>query len=209
MASIVRQMNKPSNNYLAEMLIKALAMPPAAASTEGGTVPIGTPAATTRAGAAIARRHSQSLGGEVTLADGSGLSREDRAAPREVVDMLTTIVARDEFEEFETSLAIAGVDGTLGQAHARHPCAAQLQGQDRHAQQRLGAVGLLHHRRRQPRRLRDPAERGRAVHGARSAGSLGRDDCGFALAREVGLDLLDGDLRLALGEASGVAGHGA
>lgn len=113
MSALVRQMNKPSNNYLAEMLIKDLALPPSAASAEGGSVPFESRAATTRAGASIARRHSQSLGGVVALADGSGLSRSDRAAPREVVDMLTSIVARDEFDEFETSLAIAGVDGTL------------------------------------------------------------------------------------------------
>lgn len=113
MSSLARQMNKPSNNYLAEMLVKALALPVSAATPEGGTVPVGTRAATTRAGAAVARRHSKSLGGEVSLADGSGLSRSDRAAPRELVDLLATIVGRDEFDEFETSLAIAGVDGTL------------------------------------------------------------------------------------------------
>lgn len=113
MSSLVRQMNKSSNNYLAEMLVKALAMPAGAATPEGGSVPVGTSAATTRAGAAVARRHSRSLGAVVSLADGSGLSRSDRAAPREVVDMLTAIVGRDEFDDFETSLAIAGVDGTL------------------------------------------------------------------------------------------------
>lgn len=128
MSSLARQMNKPSNNYLAEMLVKALALPAAAASPEGGIVPVGTPAATTRAGTAIARRHSQSLGGEVSLADGSGLSREDRAAPREVVDMLTAIVGRDEFDEFETSLAIAGIDGTLSKRMRGTPAQRRCNG---------------------------------------------------------------------------------
>lgn len=113
MSALVRQMNKPSNNYLAEMLVKSLGMPAAAASETGGTVPLGFTGATTRGGTSFARRHSSSLGGVVALADGSGLSRSDRAAPREVTDLLRSLAGRDDFATFEESLAIAGIDGTL------------------------------------------------------------------------------------------------
>ncbi|MGB0872607.1 MAG: D-alanyl-D-alanine carboxypeptidase/D-alanyl-D-alanine endopeptidase [Solirubrobacterales bacterium] len=113
MSALVRQMNKPSNNYLAEMLVKTLALPAAAANPTGGVVPIGSRRATTRAGTRIARRHAASLGGKVALSDGSGLSRSDRAAPREVVDLLRATTGEPAFDEFETSLAIVGVDGTL------------------------------------------------------------------------------------------------
>lgn len=113
MASLVRQMNKPSNNYLAEILLKTLALPSAAAAPTGGIVPVGTKAATTRAGGSFARRHAAGFGSRVYLADGSGLSRSDRAAPREVVDMLRAMTAEEEAEEFNGSLPIAGVDGTL------------------------------------------------------------------------------------------------
>lgn len=112
-SALIRQMNKPSNNYLAEMLIKSLALPASAATPDGGTIPVGSRAATTRAGTSFVRRHSASLGGVVALADGSGLSRSDRAAPRELVDVLRSMVGESAFDEFETSLAIAGVDGTL------------------------------------------------------------------------------------------------
>ena len=113
MASLVRQMNKPSNNYLAEMLVKSLALPAAAATADGGTVPLGSKAATTRAGGSFARRHAAGLGSRVALADGSGLSRSDRAAPREVVDILKSLTAEQEYAEFSASLPVAGIDGTL------------------------------------------------------------------------------------------------
>lgn len=113
MSALVRQMNKPSNNYLAEMLVKSLGMPAAAASEAGGLVPLSFTDSSTRAGTVYARRHSSSLGGVVALSDGSGLSRSDRAAPRELTDLLRAMPDRGEFEEFEESLAIAGIDGTL------------------------------------------------------------------------------------------------
>lgn len=113
MSALVRQMNKPSNNYLAEMLVKSLGLPAEAAGPTGGNVPLSFTGATTRSGAAYASRHSSNLGGVVALADGSGLSRSDRAAPREMTDLLRALPGRAEFEEFEESLAIAGVDGTL------------------------------------------------------------------------------------------------
>lgn len=113
MASLVRQMNKPSNNYLAEMLIKSLALPAAAADPKGGTIPLGSKAATTRAGGSFARRHAASMGSRVSLADGSGLSRSDRAAPREVVDILKALTKESESADFNASLPIAGIDGTL------------------------------------------------------------------------------------------------
>lgn len=115
MASIVRQMNKPSNNYLAEMLIKSLALPAAAADddADGGEVPLGSPRATTKAGYTAAERLSAKHGSRVRLIDGSGLSRSDHAAPREVVDLLRGMQGGIAFADFRTSLPIAGVDGTL------------------------------------------------------------------------------------------------
>lgn len=114
-SALVRQMNKPSNNYLAEMLAKTLALPPAAADddADGGEVPIGSAVSTTARGSAVARRFSAGLGSRITMVDGSGLSRGNRAAPREVVDLLRGMERSVAFVDFRASLPIAGVDGTL------------------------------------------------------------------------------------------------
>lgn len=127
-STLARLMNKPSNNYLAEMLVKGLAMPPEAVTggtgqTTGGTgaataadgdplLTTGEPA-TTRTGAETARLFAASLGSRVSLGDGSGLSRTDRAAPREVVDLLRGLSTTAYFQPFDRSLPIPGVDGTL------------------------------------------------------------------------------------------------
>ncbi|MBK5229574.1 MAG: D-alanyl-D-alanine carboxypeptidase [Thermoleophilia bacterium] len=124
-SQIVHLMDKPSNNYLAEMLAKGLAMP-AEALRGGGAAPGGGAAAsggdlvltnaapaTTRAGTGVARGFARTLGSRVAMGDGSGLSRTDRAAPREVVDLLRGMSTRAGFAPFDQSLPIAGVDGTL------------------------------------------------------------------------------------------------
>lgn len=93
--------NKPSDNYIAEMLVKALAMQ---ADGRG----------TTAAGARIAARFAKRLGARpARLADGSGLSRLNRASPLRVVRLLLALRERDEAKPFMRSLAIAGRDGTL------------------------------------------------------------------------------------------------
>lgn len=115
MSALVRQMGKPSNNYLAEMLIKGLAMPQDSAGGGGGgaaAAPSSAPA-TTAAGADIARRFAATLNSRVSLTDGSGLSRSDLAAPREVVDLLRGMARKSTFTPFNLSLPIPGVDGTL------------------------------------------------------------------------------------------------
>ncbi len=96
---LIAYTNKPSDNYLAEMLMKALAANRSPASTSSG--------------AATAKRFAATLGSRVQLADGSGLSRLNRAAPREVVDLLAGIRQRNDYSTFLSSLAVPGVDGTL------------------------------------------------------------------------------------------------
>jgi D-alanyl-D-alanine carboxypeptidase/D-alanyl-D-alanine-endopeptidase (penicillin-binding protein 4) len=101
----------PSDNYFAETLAKGLG---------GGT---------TTGGARSIVRFARSRGARIRLADGSGLSRADRAAPREVVDFLVRERSGDEYRAFYAALPIAGVNGTLydrmrsGPAH--HRCRAK------------------------------------------------------------------------------------
>ncbi len=113
MARLAALTNKPSDNFLAEMLLKDLAM------QAGGK-------GTTAAGARIAARFAARLGGRVRLVDGSGLARGNRASPYRLARLLVALRRREaEFPAFFSSLSIAGRDGTLrprmrsGPAHRR------------------------------------------------------------------------------------------
>jgi D-alanyl-D-alanine carboxypeptidase/D-alanyl-D-alanine-endopeptidase (penicillin-binding protein 4) len=108
MESIVRLMNKPSDNFFAETLAKDLAMQ---ARGRG----------TTRAGVRLAARFARRLGARARLVDGSGLSRGDRASPYAIVKLLTAMTKRDEYDAFVDSLPIAGRDGTLKDRMRRVP----------------------------------------------------------------------------------------
>ncbi|HYI18004.1 MAG TPA: D-alanyl-D-alanine carboxypeptidase/D-alanyl-D-alanine-endopeptidase [Solirubrobacteraceae bacterium] len=98
MRSLVRQMNPPSDNFIAEMLIKAIAV----ADGELGT--------TSGGAAAIEETLGKEFDIQPTIVDGSGLSRSDRTSPRQVVTMLQALA--DE-PSFERSLPVAGRTGTI------------------------------------------------------------------------------------------------
>jgi D-alanyl-D-alanine carboxypeptidase/D-alanyl-D-alanine-endopeptidase (penicillin-binding protein 4) len=116
MGRLAAMTNKPSDNYFAEMLVKDLAMQ---ASGRG----------TTAGGARIAARFARRIGGgPQQLADGSGLSRGNRASPYRVVRLLLAMRRRDEFRPFVRSLSIAGRDGTLGPRMRRGPARGHCRG---------------------------------------------------------------------------------
>jgi serine-type D-Ala-D-Ala carboxypeptidase/endopeptidase (penicillin-binding protein 4) len=103
MERLIELTNKPSDNFFAEMLLKDLALQ---ANGRG----------TTRGGARLASGYARRLGSRVRMVDGSGLSRGDRASPRQVVNLLTAMSEHDTEElggEYRDSLSIAGRDGTL------------------------------------------------------------------------------------------------
>ena len=100
MATLVRLMNKPSDNFFGEMLLKNLAM-----QARG----VGT----TKAGARLSAGYARRLGARARIADGSGLSRGNRASPYRVVRLLTAMNQEESFDAWYASLAVAGRDGTL------------------------------------------------------------------------------------------------
>jgi D-alanyl-D-alanine carboxypeptidase/D-alanyl-D-alanine-endopeptidase (penicillin-binding protein 4) len=112
MARLARLTNKPSDNFFAEILLKAVGR-----QVDGQ--------GTTRGGARAAVRFARGLRSRPALADGSGLSRGNRATPRSVVRLLLGMRTRPEGGAFTDSLAVAGRDGTLrrrmrgGPAHRR------------------------------------------------------------------------------------------
>jgi len=105
LSSIISVANKASNNFVAEQLLKTL-----------GAHQIGAPG-TTEKGLQIVRKFLEELdipADTYTLENGSGLSRNNRLSPQQIVRLLTYMY--DSFEvrsEYVASLAIAGVDRTL------------------------------------------------------------------------------------------------
>jgi serine-type D-Ala-D-Ala carboxypeptidase/endopeptidase (penicillin-binding protein 4) len=100
MRDLIRLTNVPSDNFLAEMLVKGLG------AEFGG-------AGTTTAGVAVVRATLTSFGVHPRIVDGSGLSRADRTTPRQVVRLLETMHHQEIAGSFEGSLAVAGRTGTI------------------------------------------------------------------------------------------------
>jgi D-alanyl-D-alanine carboxypeptidase/D-alanyl-D-alanine-endopeptidase (penicillin-binding protein 4) len=96
-SDLVRLMNQPSDNFMAETLIKVLG----AQFGERGS---------TAEGAEVIAEEMDALGIAPTIVDGSGLSRSDRTSPRDVVTLLTE---HDADAAFVGSLAVAGRSGTI------------------------------------------------------------------------------------------------
>jgi serine-type D-Ala-D-Ala carboxypeptidase/endopeptidase (penicillin-binding protein 4) len=94
---LLRLMNQPSDNFMAEMLVKVLG------AQFGG-------AGSTEAGTAVMREELGKLDIDAQIVDGSGLSRSDRTSPRDVVTLLGE---HDGDVAFTGSLAVAGRSGTI------------------------------------------------------------------------------------------------
>jgi len=100
LSEIVRTMNQPSDNYIAETLIKGL-------GAQFGT------AGSTAAGAKVVRDTVAQFDAAPKVSDGSGLSRSDRTTPREVVGLLEGMAENDAGPAFDASLAVMGRNGTV------------------------------------------------------------------------------------------------
>lgn len=99
LSEYIVRMNKPSDNLLAETLVRLLDTP--------GTV---------QAGRAKEMPFFQSLGVDTSplaLEDGSGVSRRDYVTARSVSQLLLGMHGRKDWPLYYQSLPIAGVDGTL------------------------------------------------------------------------------------------------
>ncbi len=99
-SELIAMTNVPSDNFLAEMLIKNLG------ARFGG-------AGSTTAGAGVVRSYLRRFGLRPQISDGSGLSRRNRTSPRQVVGLLAAIHNSPLQSVFEDSLAVAGRSGTL------------------------------------------------------------------------------------------------
>jgi len=89
-----------SDNFFAEMLIKLLG------ARFGG-------AGTTAAGSQVVETFAAAHGSGVHAVDGSGLTRSNRASPRQVVSLLLAMRQDPAGEDFIQDLALAGHEGTV------------------------------------------------------------------------------------------------
>ena len=103
MSEILRLLNKPSDNLIAECLLKQLG---ATVKGEGKS----------SVGAEVEMDYLERIHGDTTalsIADGSGLSRHNLVSPRNLLAILKYMHGHKDSQVFIDSLPIAGVDGTL------------------------------------------------------------------------------------------------
>jgi D-alanyl-D-alanine carboxypeptidase/D-alanyl-D-alanine-endopeptidase (penicillin-binding protein 4) len=106
LSEILKKLNKPSDNLIAECLLKTVGAVKKGQGTAGSG---GT-------GAQTAREWFRSIGIDVlhlNQADGSGLSRVNYVSPRNIVCLLNYLHTQPTFALYYDSLPIAGVDGSL------------------------------------------------------------------------------------------------
>lgn len=112
LVAIVRRMNRQSDNFVAEMLLKELG---ASVARRGSTT----------AGAGVVRAALADAGvpvAGVRIADGSGLSLHDRLTARALVAILRVGASDPGIRDaFVTSLSVAGISGTLRDRLDRRP----------------------------------------------------------------------------------------
>ena len=120
MADIVQDTNVPSNNYLAEMLLKDV-------GAEFGGI------GSTAGGIAVVKQFAAKQGARFAGENGSGLTRRNKASPASVVKLLDSMIEVDEKtpptrrhraagDAWIDSLAVAGRTGTV--AHRMRGTAA-------------------------------------------------------------------------------------
>jgi serine-type D-Ala-D-Ala carboxypeptidase/endopeptidase (penicillin-binding protein 4) len=134
---IVSLMNGESDNFVAEMVLKELG----ATRAERGS---------TAAGARVVRRTLADAGvalAGVRIADGSGLSRFDRFTVRALSDILRAGAADPSIRDvFVSSLAVAGVSGTLKARLARRPTLGIVRAKTGTTNRASALAGLVRHR---------------------------------------------------------------
>jgi D-alanyl-D-alanine carboxypeptidase/D-alanyl-D-alanine-endopeptidase (penicillin-binding protein 4) len=102
LSEIIKVVNKNSHNLYAETILKTMGSEMAG---EGSR----------QQGSLAERAIADQMGlGEVSLYDGCGLSRQNMVSPQQVVNLLKLMYNQPYWEAFYNSLAIGGIDGTLG-----------------------------------------------------------------------------------------------
>ena len=99
-ATLIEETNHVSNNFFAEMLLKRLA-------ATGGRL------GTTKRGSQLVEDFVGGLGVRMHSVDGSGLTRSNTAAPREVGELLVALLRQPFADAFYDSLPVIAQEGTV------------------------------------------------------------------------------------------------
>ena len=113
---ILRLLEKPSQNQIAEILIHTIGLEK-------------TGVGTADSGAVVVKRQLLSWGADgdgFRVYDGSGLSRHDLVSPETIVRTLVAIQRDTAFQAFYDALPVAGVDGTLRTRMVGTPAAGNM-----------------------------------------------------------------------------------
>ena len=121
LAEVIRDINKYSNNVMAQQLFLTLSLNqnPVLTAQRNGTTP---GPATNDASREIVRLWWRDRFGEQdmpVLDNGSGLSRQERVTPQGLARMLQTAYISGSMPELMASLPVIGVDGTLRRSRSR------------------------------------------------------------------------------------------
>ena len=119
LAEVIRDINKYSNNVMAQQLFMTLSMSPIATARLGAAA---TAPASLEASREVVRNWWRERFGDADLPvldNGSGLSRNERVTPRGLARMLQTAYVSGTMPELMGSLPIIGIDGTLRNSRSR------------------------------------------------------------------------------------------
>lgn len=132
LAEIIRDINKHSNNVMAQQLFLTLSLQPGAPSgplANAVAAPAAAPPASRAATQALLRRWwSERIGADdaPVLDNGSGLSRQERISAQALARLLQSAYRSALMPELMSSLPIMGMDGTLKRARALPQGSAHL-----------------------------------------------------------------------------------
>ena len=118
-AVMLDQINKESNNFYTEMLLKA------SAATKFG------PPGSTGAGLRLMKQFAASMAVDtldLVLSDGSGMSSRTLTTTRDLSNFLSSARSHPHFPEYYNSLSVAGVDGTLSYRMINSELSAKIRG---------------------------------------------------------------------------------
>jgi D-alanyl-D-alanine carboxypeptidase/D-alanyl-D-alanine-endopeptidase (penicillin-binding protein 4) len=109
MSAMTRLMDVPSDDLFAEVFTKQLGV----LFGRGGSIPAGA--------AVVSQTIADSYGLKPRILDGSGLSRQDRSSPAQIVDLLRDVWHTPTGGELAASLPTVGVEGTVQFVGAKTP----------------------------------------------------------------------------------------
>jgi D-alanyl-D-alanine carboxypeptidase/D-alanyl-D-alanine-endopeptidase (penicillin-binding protein 4) len=118
-SELITEINKESDNFYTEMLVKKLA-----AQTYGAP-------GSTETGVGLVREYAHEIGidtSQVVMSDGSGMSTRTLLTTEALSRLLVAQQEYDYFPMYLNSLSVAGIDGTLQYRFGRSPVRGHIQG---------------------------------------------------------------------------------